>query len=73
MIVVASAYGQTLVFTNREDLDMVLKQLSGMLEWGDSDDSPGYPMIYHQAEEHVPRDEIDRWTEWIKYVMGING
>ena len=68
MMIVSSAYGQTLVFTDRQSLEDVIKHLSGQLEWVD-DEQIQPPYVYHQAEEHIPSDAIDQWTDWIKYAL----
>jgi hypothetical protein len=68
MLIVSSAYGQTLVFTDRQSLENVAKQLKGQLEWIDAEDVQP-PYIYHQAEHHVPVGEIDQWTDWLKYAL----
>lgn len=68
MWIIGSPYGTSLIFKDADDLERVIKELSKLLEWTQTENIPA-PHLYHEAEEHVPKDELDSWTDWLKRVF----
>lgn len=70
MIIVSSPYGPTLVFLDRQSLEATIEHLTGLLGRDELGRGLRPPFLYHQAEEHVPAEEVDQWTDWLKFVFG---
>lgn len=69
MIIVSSPYGSTLIFEDKQSLETMVEYLSELLKQAD-DGRVQPPFLCHEAEEHVPADEVDQWTDWLKYAFG---
>jgi hypothetical protein len=50
-------------------LEVMAEYINGLLAYTEAGQLQP-PFLYHEAEEHVPSDEVDQWTDWLKYVFG---
>ena len=65
MKILSTPQGFVLIFDSLKEIRGVIKHLSGMSEWVESEDVPP-PYLYSVFDERIPHEEIDEMLDEIK-------
>lgn len=65
MKILSSPKGLVLIFESLKELQGTIKNLSGMLEWIETEDVPP-PHLYSVFDDRIPHEEINEMLDEIK-------